>query len=314
MIGKSAILCLTAGVVGLLATRAGAELIYTSNGSSISRFDSAALGVVTTVPVTGLQAGETLVDIDVRPNPTSPGVQSVYAIGSSSRVYIVNPLTGSATQVGTAGAFTLNGTAFGVDVNPVADRIRLVSNTEQNLRLNPDTGGLAATDTALNPAGNVVSVAYNRNYPRLAGDSTPTTLYGIDSAAGTLVLIGSVDGTPNSPNGGAITTVGSLGLGTNLNEAIGFDISGLGASAADPAAGTPYASITTSGISRLYNINLTTGAATLVSSNGGAIGTGITPFIGLAAATAPEPGAVGLLALAASFALTRRRRPATARQ
>jgi hypothetical protein len=270
----------------LLATlSARAELMYATNGSSISRFDSNSLGSVTTVPLTGLQTNETLVGIDLRP---SNGL--LYGVGSTSRVYTINPLTGAATPVG-ASQFSplLNGTSFGTDFNPVPDRIRQVSNTEQNLRLNPDTGATAATDTALNPAGNVVAVAYDRNF---AG-TTLTTLFGIDSAAGTLVRIGGVDGTP-SPNGGLITTIGSLNLGTNLNEAIGFDISGLSAIA--------FASITIGNVSSLYTINLATGVASLASSNGGVIGTGTTAFLGLTAATAvPEPGSVALIATAAGL-------------
>src|SRR5205085_2788972 len=144
---------------------AEASLLYATNGTSISRFDSASLGSITSVPVVGLQTSETLVDIDVRPLPTSPGVQSLYGVGSSSRVYIINPLTGVATQVGSSGAFVLNGTAFGIDFNPTVDRLREVSNTEQNLRLNPNDGTLSGTDTALNPAGNVVSIAYTNNFP-----------------------------------------------------------------------------------------------------------------------------------------------------
>jgi hypothetical protein len=264
-------------VLMLLCAQARAELIYATNGTSIARFDSASLGTVTTVAVTGLQIGETLVGIDLRP---ANGM--LYGVGSTSRLYLINPLSGLAMQVGSAGAFTLNGTAFGTDFNPTVDRIRQVSNTEQNLRLNPNDGTLTATDAALNPAGNVVSVAYSNNFV----GAVTTTLYAIDSASGTLGIIS----VPNS--GGPITTVGSLGLGTNLNEAIGFDISGL--------SGIAFASITTGGISRLYTINLTTGAATLV----GAIGTGTTPYLGLTAATAiPEPsslllfgGAAGLFA------------------
>jgi len=152
----------------------------------------------------------------------------------------------------------------------------------------------------LNPAGNVVGLAYDRNDN---DTTTATTLYGIDSAAGTLVLVGSINGTPNSPNTGIVTTVGSLGLGTNLNEAIGFDISG--------RSGIGFASITTGGISRLYTINLTPGAATLSnSSNGGAIGAGTTPFPSIAAI--PEPNTATMVISIAAFALTRRlRRSAT---
>src|SRR4051812_41801023 len=106
--GKNAILCAAVwGVVGLAAAPAGAELIYaTANVSGtavISRFDSGSLATanVTSVPVVGLQVGETLVDIDVRPYPTSPGVQSLYGIGTTNRMYIINPVTGQATQIGT---------------------------------------------------------------------------------------------------------------------------------------------------------------------------------------------------------------------
>jgi hypothetical protein len=233
--------------------------VVATNGTSLSRFDTGALGTVTSVPVTGLQGGETLVGIDYRPADAQ-----IYGIGSTSRIYRLNILTGAATQIGMAGQFTLNGTAFGTDVNPLADRMRLVSNTEQNLRLNPADGTLTQTDTALNPAGNVVAAAYSNNF---AGASA-TTLYDIDSAAGTLL-------TQNPPNNGTLVTVGSLGLGTNLNEAIGFDIAGEN--------GIAYATITTGGISRLYTVNLATGAVTLSSSNGGAIGTGTTPFLGVTA-------------------------------
>src|SRR3954470_9270864 len=172
-----------------------AEQLYATNGSSITRFDSTTLGTTITVPVTGLQLGETLVGIDLRP---ATGV--LYGIGSSSRMYTINPILGTASQVGSAGAFTLNGTAFGTDFNPVPDRIRQVSNTEQNLRLNPDDG-TAVTDTALNPAGNIVAVAYSNNF----SGASSTILFAIDSAAGTLATV-------TNPNGGGpISTVGSMG-------------------------------------------------------------------------------------------------------
>ena len=40
----------------------------------------------------------------------------------------------------------LDGTEFGVDFNPQVDRLRVVSNSGQNLRLHPDTGAVAAVD------------------------------------------------------------------------------------------------------------------------------------------------------------------------
>lgn len=270
--------------VGVVSSSARAELIYLTNGTSLSTIDSATPGtVINTVAISGMQGGESLVGIDVRPN--SPG--SIFAIGNTSRMYIINPLTGVVTQIGAAGSFTLNGTFHGTDFNPVVDLVRQVSNTEQNLRLNPTTGLLQGTDTALNPAGNIVAAAYSNNFPGAA----TTTLHAIDSAAGTLVTI-------NPPAAGTIVTTGSLGLGTNLNEAIGFDISG--------SSGIGYASITTGSVSRLYTVNLTTGAATLQ----GTIGSGTTPFLGLAAANAPEPTSLAVFGIAGGLLALRRRRHA----
>src|SRR4051794_137320 len=47
--------------LALAATRAQAILIYGTSGNDIARFDSGATGVVPSVPVTGLQPGESLV-------------------------------------------------------------------------------------------------------------------------------------------------------------------------------------------------------------------------------------------------------------
>lgn len=277
-------------VAGVAALQSGSELraerIFLTNGTTITTTDSTSLAVATTVPVVGLQAGESLVGIDVR--PASPG--TLYGVGSTSRIYTINPTTGLATAVSATPFSALSGTAFGTDFNPVPDRIRQVSDTEQNLRLNPNDG-TGVTDGNLNPAGNFVGVAYTNNFP----GATSTQLYAIDSAAGTLSLIG------NPNNGTPITPVGSLGLGTNLSPSIGFDISGATGS-------TAFASITVGGQSRLYTVNLATGAAT----NLGTIGTGTTPFLGLAAASAPEPGTVALLGIASAGLLLRRRSAARA--
>jgi hypothetical protein len=255
----------------------GPELIYATSGSDIAQFSSGATGVVSSVPLSGMQAGETMVGIDLR-----PATGQIYGVGSSSRLYIINPGSGVVTQVGSAGAFTLNGTSFAVDFNPVPDRLRVISNTGQNIRINPNDGSLAATDTSITPAGVTISGgAYDRND---LDPATGTTLYGIDSTNGVLTTVGSINGSPNSPNGGVVgPTVGSLGLGTGLDPRIGFDISA--------GTATAYATMLTGGTDKLYTINLATGAATLV----GTIGTGTTIYSGMTAATAPTPPVGGLL-------------------
>src|SRR6187200_3326252 len=147
------------GVVDPSAARAELMTGVTTT-NVLEAFDSATPGtIIVAVGVTGLQTGETLLGIDFR-----PANFALYGLGSTSRLYTINTTTGAATQVGSAGAFTLSGTAFGFDFNPTVDRIRVVGNTGQNLRLNPNDGTLAATDTSLNGAATgAVGAAYLYN-------------------------------------------------------------------------------------------------------------------------------------------------------
>jgi hypothetical protein len=205
------------------------------------------------VPITGIQPGEQILAIDFRP---SNGL--LYGLGNSSRLYTIDTATGVATQVG-AGQFAplLSGTDFGFDFNPVADRIRVVSNTDQNMRIDPDTGAVSNIDAGLAYAAseanafanpNVVGLAYTNN----AAGATSTTLYGIDSNLDTLIRVGSPGGTPISPNSGQLFTIGPLG--TDATQLTGFDILAGGDALVSVAPNN--APLTT-----LYTINLTTGAA-----------------------------------------------------
>ena len=273
-------------VLGATQTRAEPLVVVTTTGV-LRTFDSATPGTITTsVGVTGLQAGETIVGIDFRP---ANGL--IYGLGSTSRLYTINATTGAAVQVGSAGAFTLSGTAFGVDFNPVVDRLRVVSNTGQNLRLNPNDGTLTGTDTALSYAAGdpnagatprAVGAAYTNNFAGAA----QTTLFVVDSNLDILTTQGSPNGSPVSPNTGQLFTVGALGF--NTSDLVGFDISGL--------SGTAYAAFTAPGgnASQLFTVNLTTGAATLIGTIGGGV-----PITSLTATSGavPEPATILLLGM-----------------
>ena len=283
-------LLVAGGTLGLGLSGVHAELLtgLTSTGTLVT-FDSATPGSIgSSVAVTGLLGGETLLGIDRR-----PATQQLFGLGSTSRLYSINSITGAATAVGASSfAPALTGTAFGFDFNPVPDRIRVVSTDTSNFRLNPNDGTLSGTDTPLSYAGGdsgagitprVVGSAHTNN----VNGASVTTLFGIDSNRDVLVMQGGPNGAP-SPNGGVLTTIG-FGLGFNTSDLVGFDVSGI--------TGLAYASLTppAGGASQLFTINLTTGIATLV----GTIGTGLT-LIDLAASpgstAVPEPAPLVLLA------------------
>ncbi len=228
--------------------------------------------ILSSTPITGLANGEFVLGIDFRP---ANGL--LYGYTGYNSLITINTTTGAITRVGTTSALT--GNAYGMDFNPVPDRVRLVNDFDQDARVNPDTAvtiidgtlAYAAGDPNFGQNPNIVGAAYTNNF---AG-ATSTELYDIDSNLDILV-----EQTP--PNNGTLHTVGPLGI--NTTNAVGFDITG--------NTGAVYASLTNPGnnASSLYTVNLTTGAATSIGQIGGVA----TQVIGLAVSTIPAPTIYGL--------------------
>lgn len=211
--------------------------------SLLLSFDTAAPGFVQSVRlIKGLQPGEGILGIDFRPVN-----KRLYGLGSSNRLYVIDTETGMATAVSQQ-AFTpaLDGAEFGFDFNPTVDRIRVVSDRGQNLRLHPDTGMVVATDGALKyedgaTAMGVVASAYTNS---VAG-ATSTVLYNLDANRKQIV-------TQNPPNDGRLNVVGRLN-GLDMSSVAGFDIS--------PNDGAAYAAIRLAGrnVTMFYRVFLETG-------------------------------------------------------
>ncbi len=200
-----------------------------------------------TKPITGMQAGEMVMGLDMRPVNGQ-----LYALGSTSRLYTINAASGAATAVGTT-PFTpaLTGSQFGFDFNPTVDRIRIVSNSGQNLRAHPETGAIAAVDGNINPGTPAITAAaYTNNF---AG-ATTTTLFVIDGTSKKLYM-------QNPPNNGTLVFVGDMvGMTSDAN---GFDIGSTSSKA--------FALFGDETSVRLYQVNLSTAqlsAATTVNMTG----------------------------------------------
>lgn len=229
---------------------AGDTVMLTAGGRIVSL--NADNTVRTNVALSGLQAAETLLGIDFRPLDGQ-----LYGVGSSGRIYTINPGTGAASlrsaivadAADTSAPFTaLAGSDFAVDFNPAADRLRVVSDSGQNLRINVDSGA-ATTDGAINggPAGaRITSAAYTNAF---AGTGS-TTLYVIDATGSTLY-------TQNPPNNGTLSM--PVALGVTASAAGGFDI--------DARSNRGLAVLTVGGKAGLYAINLaaTANPATLLA-------------------------------------------------
>ncbi len=253
------------------------DVVALTVSNRLISFDRASPATIrTNVLVTGLQSGENLVGIDMRP---VDGM--LYGVGSTGRLYTLDPVTGAATNksrlaadpADTTDAFTaLAGTNFGVDFNPMADRLRIVSNTGQSLRINVDTGA-TTTDGSINGGAANTAISASAYTNSFAGTGS-TTLFGIDAVNNTLY-------TQNPPNNG--TLANPVPLGIVAGAVNGFDI--------DARTNMGYMVATVGGARNLYGVNLaaTSAPATLV----GALG--VTEDIrGIALRAAQTPVVLGL--------------------
>ena len=170
--------------------------------------------------VAGMSGDTRLVGIDFR---VQDGM--LYGVGDGGGVYRLDTSNATATLVNRL-TVALDGSSFGVDFNPAADRLRIVSDTGQNVRHNVTSGGTTVTaaddpldypvPAQLNSVGptatGVAGSAYTNN--DVAPD-TATTLYVLDTSLDQIAI-------QSPPNDGTLAATGKLGVDAQLQS--GFDI------------------------------------------------------------------------------------------
>jgi hypothetical protein len=199
--------------------------------------------------ISGLSGDRSLVGIDFR-----PANKTLYGLGNSGGIYSINLATGVATLVSRASE-PLRGTSFDIDFNPTVDRLRVVSDAGQNLRIVIETGA-TTVDTPLNipgapptnPALGISAAAYTNND---ADPNTGTTLFDIDTSTDQLMI-------QAPPNAGSLNPTGKLRIDAVGD--VGFDIhTGVSTGVVPDSRG--LAVIGTNGRSELFEIALLSGEA-----------------------------------------------------
>jgi hypothetical protein len=184
----------------------------------------------------------------------------LYGLGNQGGIYTIDTSTAAGTLVSRL-TVPLDGDFFGVDFNPAANALRIISNTGQNLR-HPFAGALAGmtqNDGTLNypgppvvsPATGLTGAAYTNND---LDPSTGTSLFNIDTSLNQAVI-------QSPPNAGALVATGQLTV--NPDTPVGFDIyTTLESGVAINNHG--FASMVVDGVPGFYRVNFVTGKAFLI--------------------------------------------------
>ena len=186
------------------------------------------------VQTTGVNAPRVVRQLDVRISGRLAGIDVraadglLYGVTTAGQIVTINTRTGAATASGNL-TLPLPSAQVSVDINPVADAIRIVGLDGTNLR-HPFATGTTVADTAINfppppappnPFGDttpgVIAIAYTNAIPgaNIPG-TTATQLIDIDPSPPALYL-------QTPANSGTLSALGRI-TGGALGSSLGFDI------------------------------------------------------------------------------------------
>lgn len=193
--------------------KSGLEAVgLAGGGTSLVGFDTARPGKTHDIgTVKGLDGDKSLVGIDYR---VQDGL--LYGVGDGGGIYTLDE-DASATKVGQL-SVALDGEFFGVDFNPAANALRVISNTGQNLRQPFATAGAATVEdadltnpavppaTGTVPALGVTAAGYTNND---LVPATATTLFDLDTMLNRVALQSPANAGTLAPTGNLPADIGS---------------------------------------------------------------------------------------------------------
>jgi hypothetical protein len=247
---KTALIASTV-LFGSATIGAAAPVVGLVGEKTLIMFDTASPAVTKTMDVTGV---DSLVGIDFRPSN-----KTVIGVTPDSTIVTIDLETGAATAVAKMNTpLAIDDKPVVVDFNPMADRLRFMTGTT-NHRVHPDTGEVTVdgklafeeTDMHKGEAPNIVAAAYINSH----GKPEKTGMYNIDATIGALIK-------QTKPNDGTLAAIGKLGI-DGAAPTFAFDVQ-------TTADGTNTAWLANG--TKLYTVNLETGAATAAGEVTGATG------------------------------------------
>lgn len=245
----------TRGPGGTLVPSSATMYGLTANNELV-KITTSPFTIGTPVPITSRITRET---IGIRAIDFRPGSTRLYGVGADNILYTIDVVSGVATAVSLpATPFSpgINGGTVGFDYNTADNTLRLVTDANQNIRINALTGQVVGIDQNIRPDQlDVNGIAYGGASSGLSGGSG--TLYAIETTTSRLYKM--------NASLGSLSSVGPLGV-TMQGEA-GFDIGYKGGAYAVFYGGNGTSGIGTAGTANdnyLFNINTGNGSAKVV--------------------------------------------------
>jgi hypothetical protein len=242
--------------------RRSLQVVGLTTDGRLVRFDTDSPGRTRGIgKVKGLTGNMPLVGVDYRVQDGK-----LYGVDRAGVIYTLSTDDATATKVGQL-TVALSGNSFGVDFNPAANRLRVVSDTGQNLRHNlddatataPPLAGMTVMDGTLTvppattPVMGVAGAAYTNND---LDPSTATTLFDLDTAADQIVVQSPANGGQLAPTGKLLVDAGPVaGFDIYSRTAFGTTQGNLG-----------FASVSVLGRYSFYQVSLLTGRADRIGS------------------------------------------------